>query len=250
MLTHPGPIGPFESADRVWSEHFWPLYIVLLFCGRAARRHRPVPPRGEVGLVRRHGRQRDAPQRLKTLKWALSVFFLVLGLATLAAYIKIGYRAPGQPRRALRAGAAADAAAGTAAGLVAVLAGDSAMKVVYTDVLVIGGGLAGLRMAIAAKRRGHDAIILSLVPPKRSHSQGGAGRHAGEPRQRDQGPGRQRGRALRGHGARQRLGRRPGRRAHVRQHRAQGGARARRLGRAVEPRAQGRPRRSSSTARR
>ena len=36
--------------------------------------------------------------------------------------------------------------------------------------LVIGGGLAGLRVAIGAKRRGHDAIILSLVPPKRSHS--------------------------------------------------------------------------------
>jgi len=44
------------------------------------------------------------------------------------------------------------------------------MKVIYTDVLVIGGGLAGLRVAIGAKRRGHDAIILSLVPPKRSHS--------------------------------------------------------------------------------
>jgi fumarate reductase subunit C len=27
---------------------------------------------------------------LKTLKWSLTVFFLVLGLATLAAYIKIG----------------------------------------------------------------------------------------------------------------------------------------------------------------
>ena len=44
------------------------------------------------------------------------------------------------------------------------------MKIVYTDVLVIGGGLAGLRVAIGAKRRGHDALILSLVPPKRSHS--------------------------------------------------------------------------------
>jgi fumarate reductase flavoprotein subunit len=44
------------------------------------------------------------------------------------------------------------------------------MKIIYTDVLVIGGGLAGLRIAIGAKRRGHDAIILSLVPPKRSHS--------------------------------------------------------------------------------
>jgi fumarate reductase flavoprotein subunit len=49
------------------------------------------------------------------------------------------------------------------------------MRVVYTDVLVIGGGLAGLRMAIAAKRRGHDSIILSLVPAKRSHSKAAQG---------------------------------------------------------------------------
>ena len=44
------------------------------------------------------------------------------------------------------------------------------MKIVYSDVLVIGGGLAGLRVAIAARRRGLDAIVLSLVPAKRSHS--------------------------------------------------------------------------------
>ena len=44
------------------------------------------------------------------------------------------------------------------------------MNIVYTDVLVIGGGLAGLRVGIGAKRRGHDVIVLSLVPPKRSHS--------------------------------------------------------------------------------
>ena len=44
------------------------------------------------------------------------------------------------------------------------------MKLVYTDVLVIGGGLAGLRTAVGAKRRGLDTLILSLVPPKRSHS--------------------------------------------------------------------------------
>ena len=49
------------------------------------------------------------------------------------------------------------------------------MKIIYTDVLVIGGGLAGLRMAVAAKRRGHDTIVLSLVPPKRSHSKAAQG---------------------------------------------------------------------------
>ena len=49
------------------------------------------------------------------------------------------------------------------------------MKIIYTDVLVVGGGLAGLRIGIAAKRRGHDVIILSLVPPKRSHSSAAQG---------------------------------------------------------------------------
>ena len=44
------------------------------------------------------------------------------------------------------------------------------MEVIHTDVLVIGGGLAGLRAALAAKKRGNKVIILSLVPPKRSHS--------------------------------------------------------------------------------
>ncbi|MDR2164570.1 MAG: fumarate reductase flavoprotein subunit [Zoogloeaceae bacterium] len=44
------------------------------------------------------------------------------------------------------------------------------MKTIVTDVLVIGGGLAGLRTAIGARRRGHAVIVLSLVPPKRSHS--------------------------------------------------------------------------------
>jgi len=44
------------------------------------------------------------------------------------------------------------------------------MKVIYTDVLIIGGGLAGLRVATGVKERGHDAIVLTLVPPKRSHS--------------------------------------------------------------------------------
>lgn len=44
------------------------------------------------------------------------------------------------------------------------------MQIVYTDVLVIGGGLAGQRAAIGARRRGLGVIVLSLVPAKRSHS--------------------------------------------------------------------------------
>jgi fumarate reductase subunit C len=89
MLTRPDRIGPFESADRVWTDHFWPLYLVLLFA---------VELHGGIGLYRLcvkwgwfAGADDNATRkRLKTLKWALTGFFLVLGLATLAAYIKIG----------------------------------------------------------------------------------------------------------------------------------------------------------------
>ena len=43
-------------------------------------------------------------------------------------------------------------------------------RITTTDVLVIGGGLAGERCAIEAAAAGHDVLILSLVPPRRSHS--------------------------------------------------------------------------------
>ncbi len=43
-------------------------------------------------------------------------------------------------------------------------------NVLTTDVLVIGGGLAGERCAIEAACAGNDVTLLSLVPPRRSHS--------------------------------------------------------------------------------
>ena len=44
------------------------------------------------------------------------------------------------------------------------------MKIHYCDALVIGGGLAGLRTAVATQEKGLSTIVLSLVPVKRSHS--------------------------------------------------------------------------------
>ena len=43
-------------------------------------------------------------------------------------------------------------------------------RLITTDVLVIGGGLAGERCAIEAAAAGNEVLILSLVPPRRSHS--------------------------------------------------------------------------------
>jgi fumarate reductase flavoprotein subunit len=44
------------------------------------------------------------------------------------------------------------------------------VKIQYCDALVVGGGLAGLRVAVATKEKGLSTIVLSLVPVKRSHS--------------------------------------------------------------------------------
>lgn len=49
------------------------------------------------------------------------------------------------------------------------------MKITYCDSLIIGGGLAGLRVAIDCADNGLDAIVLSLVPAKRSHSSAAQG---------------------------------------------------------------------------
>ncbi len=89
MLTRPDRIGPLESSDRVWSDHFWPLYILLLLT---------VEVHGGVGLYRlavkwgwfASGDPNLVRRRLKVAKWTLTGFFLVLGFATLAAYVKIG----------------------------------------------------------------------------------------------------------------------------------------------------------------
>jgi len=89
MLSHPDLIGPNESSYRVWTGNFWPLYIILLLA---------VELHGGIGLYRLavkwgwfEGSDPAATRkRLKVAKWALTVFFLVLGFATLAAYVKIG----------------------------------------------------------------------------------------------------------------------------------------------------------------
>lgn len=95
MMTHPQTIGPYGSSDRVVSDWFWPLYLLLLLA---------VELHGSIGLYRLavkwgwfEGKNtQESRKKLKKAKWAVTVFFLTLGLLTLAAYIKIGIEHMGQ----------------------------------------------------------------------------------------------------------------------------------------------------------
>ena len=100
MLVHPGDIGPYESADRVWSGRWWPLYLVLLFA---------VELHGGVGLYRLAVKwgwfEGEDPNRtrvlLKRLKRGITVFFLTLGHAHIGGLHEYRPRAPRPRRRAL-----------------------------------------------------------------------------------------------------------------------------------------------------
>jgi fumarate reductase subunit C len=89
MLTHPDQIGPYASSDRVVSQWMWPLYILLLLA---------VEFHGGIGLYRLavkwgwlEGKNvQETRKKLKRAKWYITIFFLTLGVLTLAAYIKIG----------------------------------------------------------------------------------------------------------------------------------------------------------------
>ena len=49
------------------------------------------------------------------------------------------------------------------------------MQVHYCDVLCMGAGLAGERVAVEAAEAGYKVICLSIVPPRRSHSSAAQG---------------------------------------------------------------------------
>lgn len=44
------------------------------------------------------------------------------------------------------------------------------MEIIYSDALIIGGGLAGLRSSVEVARTGQKVVLLSICPVKRSHS--------------------------------------------------------------------------------
>jgi len=89
IMTHPAQIGPYASSDRVVSDWMAPLYLLLLLA---------VEFHGSIGLYRlaikwgwfEGSDPKKSRKNLKVYKWVITVFFLTLGLLSLAAYIKIG----------------------------------------------------------------------------------------------------------------------------------------------------------------
>lgn len=89
MMTQPQTIGPVSSSFRFVSEWMWPLYLILLFA---------VELHGSIGLYRLCVKwgwfDGETPNQtratLMKVKTIMSIFFIVLGLATFGAYVKKG----------------------------------------------------------------------------------------------------------------------------------------------------------------
>ena len=89
VLVQPDNIGPYASADRVWSGRFWILYAFLLLVVhvhagigvyRLAMKWGPFSP-ATAGLWR---------GRIKLALYCIVAFYLCLGTASLVTYMKIG----------------------------------------------------------------------------------------------------------------------------------------------------------------
>ena len=90
IITQPENIGPFASADRVWTDLLWPLYLFLLV---AVELHLSL---GLYRLAMKWGwfdgdNPRERRKLLLKVKTGMTIFFLTLGILTLLAYMKIGY---------------------------------------------------------------------------------------------------------------------------------------------------------------
>jgi len=89
MLTHPGGIDPYMSADRMISGNMWPLYLILLIC---------VELHGTIGLYRLcmkwgwfGGKDaKKSRKKLKSLKDKATIFFMTIGILALLVFVVIG----------------------------------------------------------------------------------------------------------------------------------------------------------------
>ncbi|MCB1675035.1 MAG: fumarate reductase cytochrome b subunit [Halioglobus sp.] len=89
VLVQPDNIGPYASADRVWTGRFWILYLSLLL---VVHIHAGI---GIYRLAMKWGPFTSATSglwrgRIKLAVYCIVAFYLCLGTASLATYMKIG----------------------------------------------------------------------------------------------------------------------------------------------------------------
>lgn len=90
VISQPGDIGPYASSDRMVTEWMWPLYIVLLV---AVILHAGI---GSYRLCLKWGwfegkNAKKSRRFLRKFQYGTIVFFMTLGLLSIASYMKIGY---------------------------------------------------------------------------------------------------------------------------------------------------------------
>jgi len=90
MMTQPEKIGPYASADRIFSDWMWPMYLLLLI---SVVLHAWV---GVYRLIIKWGwfdgkDPRKNRRRSKLIIKVLIAVYLFIGLVSLASYMKIGY---------------------------------------------------------------------------------------------------------------------------------------------------------------
>ena len=90
MVSEPSNIGPYLSSDRIWTDSAWIMYIILLIT---------VELHATIGLYRLaikwgwfNGKTYKATrEKLKKIRNFIIIFYILLGILSLATYMKIGY---------------------------------------------------------------------------------------------------------------------------------------------------------------
>lgn len=91
MMSNPSEIGPFASADRIYSEWMWPLYLLLLIS---------VVLHAAIGLYRLalkwgvfEGKNfRKSRRLMKKIMLVSIIVYLTISLLSLGTYTLIGYK--------------------------------------------------------------------------------------------------------------------------------------------------------------
>jgi len=89
VMVEPHLIGPYGSADLVWTRRAWPMLLLLLLC---------VEIHGVLGLYRlalkwgwpSFGEPLRTRRILRRIMWGLMIFFIATGLLALDTFVRIG----------------------------------------------------------------------------------------------------------------------------------------------------------------